>query len=140
MIFSTRFFLVMLAVIATGCGDLTDTEINSGDYAVYYHESENTESQAKALLAYMDSTNAPFETVRVSSANDSSFNGVSLFVEAEFKNAKNHDEQRLLAARLARRLSHEVFDSVFCSVTLVSSIDAVGIKGLTGSSNDPRLN
>ncbi len=134
--------ILTLTSIFFGCGDLTDTEISRGEYSVYFHEAENTEMQAKALLAYMDSTKAPFSTVRLSSANepmDSTLKGVSLFVEAQFKHAKDDDEQRLFAARLARRLSEDVFDSVYCSLTLVSSIDAVGIEGLRGTSKDPRL-
>ncbi len=140
---NTRILLCLCALLLSGCGDLLDTEIHSGDHTVYYHESDNTEGQAKAPLTYMDSTKTPFTVARILPANgaaDSTLKGVSVFVEGEFTNAKDHDEQRFFAARLARRLSEEVFDSIFCSVSLVSSVDAASGKGnLTGRSNDPRL-
>lgn len=140
---NTRILLYVCALLLYGCGDLLDTEIHSGDHTVYYHESDNTEAQAKALLAYMDSTKTPFTVARIlpsNGATDSTMKGVSVFIEGEFKNAKDNDQQRFFAARMARRLSEEVFDSIFCSVSLVSSVDAASGRGnLSGRSNDPRL-
>jgi hypothetical protein len=129
-------------MLTAACGDISDSEITKGEYSVYYHESENTLNHAKALLAFMDSTRTQFATARISATDPGSDppHGLNIFVEGEFKNARDNAEQRLLAARLAKRLSEQVFGGMFCSVSLVGSVDEVSGKGnRSGNSDDPRL-
>lgn len=136
MLVKNLFLILALSVTGTSCSMMENPKEIHGKYSVYCPDESNRPA-AKKLAAYVDSVKASFTELRLSGSQAE--HHYRLDIEGRFDRSLPQEQQDLLASRLARRFSRDVFAGDTCTIFMQPSLSPKARFHTRGTSADPKL-
>ena len=110
-------------------------EVTQGRYTITYNPSDESKSQAEALLAFLEQSRSNLTHAELFKVDS----GYSITLEGNFGAEVSHERAKSITTRMAERFSRTHLNGAYVKMTVMSLIKGKRGIAVQGESNDSAI-